>query len=1150
MITASLLAVALLAAAPVVSSPAAGACGASARCRERPPASPSIEVGGSAPDTPESTSAPAACRERRTRAPAAKSERAALPLADLDDFTASVRRFEEEAQALRREVEDLVRMRHDERRRAVADQYEAGLSELEAQERRERVEAIAQFEEFVARYPEDPAYTADAMFRLAELHYEKANDDYEAELAAWREEVRRALADGREPPPEPGKSYAKAIGVYQRLLTGFPGYRNLHAVQYLLAYCLGEMGQAEEAQRAYADLVERYPESPYVQEAWVRIGDFAFDDVRPGALERAVDAFSKLEARPDHRLYPRALYKLGWTFYRLDEHDRAVQAFAKLLDFYAAQAATGAAPVGDVWPEAVQYTAISFSDETWGGVEKAKAFFARLGGRPYEAEIYRRLGDVLFDQGRYAEAVKAYALVLERAPLAPDAPRMKARIALAWSKDGRFDEEAKAREELVATYDEKGAWWQRHRGDPELTREVRDLSERSLVHAATYHHQQAQLHKQAGRKEQAVAEYRAAARVYGQYLERFPHAKNAYELAYQWADCLYDAGQLVEAAKVYARVRDDPADRRLQGDAALAAVLSWQRSVGEAQAAGRLEERRPLTSKERAGEPPRPEPLPPLLAGLVEDSDALVDRLPAHEKAAAAAYKAGEVYYAYNDFAEARCRLEEVVARWPASDVAQYAANLIIESHLAVKDWAAVEAASARLQNAEAAKNRGLAETLQKFKLGGRFNRAMQLMERKEWDEAARLFVALVAEDPKHEFADKALYNAAACHEGARRFESALALQERIHAEYPNSAFADEALFRVAWNAENTYDFEKAVARYLLLVDKYPGSKQRKDALYNAARSLENLQSYDAAASAYARYAALYPDAEDAARTQFHAALVYEKKKEWRREVLAMQDFVRRFSRSKEHELVVQAHLKLALAERELGDDRAARAGYEQAVAEFARRKLEPDKAPLAAAAAAEARFRLAEYDFERFDAIRLPATANAKKLRKALDAKMAELKQVAPQYNEVKKYRRPDWILAAFYRQAYLLERLAQTLYEAPIPPELQQRGQEEFLAAYQDQLSQFAQPYEDQAVQIYAQAIQAARELHVKNDWTRKISESLARYRPKEYPILKDAKGRMMPEDLSPSPIAEAPEGPIAGGSIDRRLGQAMVKPAGDDK
>jgi cellulose synthase operon protein C len=341
-----------------------------------------------------------------------------------------------------------------------------------------------------------------------------------------------------------------------------------------------------------------------------------------------------------------------------------------------------------------------------------------------------------------------------------------------------------------------------------------------------------------------------------------------------------------------------------------------------------------------------------------------------------------------------------------------------------------VEAASARLQRADVARDGALAGTLQKFKLGGRFNRAMQLMERQEWDEAAKLFVALVAEDPRHEFADKALYNAAACHEGARRFESALRLQERIFAEYPQSAFADEALFRVAWNAENTYEFEKAVDRYLLLVERYPASRLRKDALYDAARSLENLQRYGEAAAAFARYAALWPEAEDAARTQFHASLVYEKTREWAREIQALDDFIRRFARSKEHDLVVQAHLKVALARRALGDERGARAGYEQAVAEFSRRKLDPESSPAAAAAAAEARFRLAELDFERFDAVQLPATADPKKLKKALDAKLAELKKVAPQYNEVKRYRRPDWTLAAFYRQAYLLERLAQALY------------------------------------------------------------------------------------------------------------------------
>src|SRR6266498_4716083 len=92
--------------------------------------------------------------------------------------------------------------------------------------------------------------------------------------------------------------------------------------------------------------------------------------------------------------------------------------------------------------------------------------------------------------------------------------------------------------------------------------------------------------------------------------------------------------------------------------------------------------------------------------------------------------------------------------------------------------------------------NPALAASLQKFKLGGRFNRAMQLLEAKDWEEAARLFLALVAEEPRHEFADKALYNAASCYESARRFESALWLYERLAVEYPRADLADEALFR------------------------------------------------------------------------------------------------------------------------------------------------------------------------------------------------------------------------------------------------------------------------------------------------------------------------------------------------------------------
>ncbi len=1124
---------ALLALALVLAPARAPAAVAPARRRPRRAAAPAVApvAQAAAPDLRSYASCRDPGRRQGARTFAARPGEPRAPAlldAEWDAFAIAIERYAEEAGNFREEAQELIKKEFGAKRGFLAENYEQAVGGLEVLERNEREDAIAKFEEFIARYPDDPTFGPDAMFRLAELYYEKANDDHAAQLVEYQEEARRATAEGRDAPAEPVKSYAPSIALYQRLITQFPDYRFTHGVYYLLAYCLGEMGQGDESRVAYQTLIQRFPASPFIPEAWVRLGDWYFDAVEADSLSNAAVAFSRIYAFPEHPLYSRAIYKLGWTYYRMDQFEEAIRAFVYLLDHYVEKSkATGEKAGGDVWPEAVQYAAISFADENWGGVDKAKSFFAENGHRPYEGEVFARLGDVFFEETKYVEAVEAYRHVLALDPFAPDAPRVHARIVQAWSKDRRFDLEAGERENFVAAYEEGGAWWERNKGDPDLLAQVREVSEKSLIRAASFRHAQAQKYKEEGNLEVAVSEYRGAARAYGDYLKRYPHSREAYELTYKFADCLYNALDFEQAARVYARVRDFPNDR-FRAEAAVSAVISWEGEITRLQRLGKLEDRKVLLSTDRKEGAPAVELVPAAWGNLVRDSDAFIELLPRHEKAPAVAYKAAEVFYKYGDFDEARCRFEQVVARHPTTDVAQFSANLIIESYLTQKDWAAVEDASTRLQSAEVAKNKELYTTLQKFKLGGRFNRAMQSMEAKRWDDAARLFLALVAEEPRHEFADKALYNAASCYEAGRRFESALRLYERISVEYPASVLADGALFRVAWNAENTYDFDKAVDRYLALVEQYPKSKHRKDALYNAARSLENLQRYEKAATAFARYALLYPDAEDAARTQFHAALIYEKTQDWKREIQALQEFMKRFSRTKETELLVQANLKIAQAWRELKDEKKARDGYAATLAEFAARGLRAEASPRAAAAAAEARFQLAEIDFAKYDKIALPATTNTKKLKQALDAKFAEAKKVAPQYDDVMRFKRPDWTLAAFYRKAYLLERLAQTIYEAPPPPEFKKKGAEEYLAAYQDGLAQFAQPFEDQAVSVYVQAIEAARKLHVKNEWTKKIGESLSRFRPKEYPVLKEPRARFLADDLAPVAWADTPAGP----------------------
>ena len=107
---------------------------------------------------------------------------------------------------------------------------------------------------------------------------------------------------------------------------------------------------------------------------------------------------------------------------------------------------------------------------------------------------------------------------------------------------------------------------------------------------------------------------------------------------------------------------------------------------------------------------------------------------------------------------------------------------------------------------------------------------------RQKFDEAAGRYIALVDENPKFEFADSALNNAAVCFEKDKRYDSASKMYQRIFDSYPKSSLADTALFRVAVNAERFFDFNKAVL-VPRLVKEYPKSPNRADALQRCVRA-------------------------------------------------------------------------------------------------------------------------------------------------------------------------------------------------------------------------------------------------------------------------------------------------------------------------
>ncbi len=1114
----------------VATGPAPGAPG-----KGRSAVVPKPGGGNQKPKTPAELKAEAAKK--------AAAEMARLP-PELRDVMREVNSFEKQAAEYRQEVQLLVERKYKRKRASLAASYEKAIENLEVLERKDRLDAIAQFEEFLSRYPHEADYTPAAMMRLAELYYEKTEDEYQIAEKAYYKKLDSLPADQRSKvAPLPPKRYEKPIALYQKVITEFPRYQYVDGAYYLLGYLLGEQDEHDAELATFHTLVTKFPKSKFVPEVWLRIGEFYFDadqSVYPGALQKAIAAYKKVLPYKHHPLYDKVLYKLGWTYYRVNDFQDAVNTFSDLLAFYQAKAKKeGEKKVGgDLRAEAIQYTAISFADDKWGSFEKAKQFFADRGHPPYELVVMRRLGDVYYDLTKTDAAVSTYRYVLSRYPDSDDAPAIQKKIVAAYTRNREFQKAFAAQEVLVKNYSVGTPWYRKHQNDPKVVAQARKLTEDSLRASAVFHHKQAQEYRQEGKVELAFSEYKLAASAYGQYLKLYPDAKDRYDFEYYYADTLYNSAQFQAAAKYFGLVRDSNVDNTYLEDSALGAVLSWDKEIQGEEAAGKLTKRPVVTSKNwPADKKVVAEKIPKVELSYVAAADAYVKRLPHGDRAPNVAYKAGEVFYVYGHHAEARKRFEQVVERWPKAEAAQYAANLIIETYLIAKNWKAVEETSAKLLSSAAIKNAGgqVAATFNQFKLGGRFKRAQQLFDAGSYEKAAALYLKLVKEAPHYKYADKAVYNAAVCYEKVLRFESALKLYQKVYQDYPKSALADQALFLVAYNAERAFDYDKAVERYLYLVQDYPQSQQRQGALQNAAILLYLTQHYARAAKQFERYARMYPKADQTPRLLLLAAESREKQGDPRGAIQAYQEFIRRYrhetaSASK----VVDAELKTAKAYESLHESRRAQAAYHATVKLFdaLQPKLKGDDKALAAASdhAAEAQFMIAEAAFKTYDAIKIVAHGRGKRFQRSLkhviDVKKTEAKKVSDLYKQIYQYGRLEWTLAAAYRLGYVLDRFANALLEAPVPHELKRLG-DEYVYAYQDQLSQIAFPIQDQAVKAYAVAAKKAKEAGIVNKWTKLTLESLNRYAPDKWPILKEARDKLVAAPLSPRPLAPTPAG-----------------------
>ena len=983
------------------------------------------------------------------------------------------------------EIQSLLRRTVEERRREIEKRYEPVIQKELEREARNRADAIVLFEEFIKKYPDNEEHTPGAMYRLAELYYERSAVALEKKMIEYEEAI-IAFERGEvsEEPRIPMADFSPTIKLYRDILDKFDDFKYMGAVYYMLGYCLAESGYEEKAVAVWLELLERNIETPYLAELYLRIGDYYFNN---NDLPEAAKYFEKGVEFRESDFFDKILYKLAWTYYRQNFFEKAVASFTELVMFADEMRSQGIDRGQDLRKEAVQYIAISFADEEWGDVDKAIKYFEEdIDGREFEKEVFEQLGKYYSENANYRQAERAYRFILKRHPYYENAPRIHYGMIQMFNQAREFDKASAETAVFAKKYDQDSEWARINRGNATAVLEAAEWARGALLSTASFHHRQAQALRERGEKDKALESYRLAAIAYGEYLIKFPYTSESYDISYSFADTLFQSGDIEMAVVVYERIRDDKNLDKLREDAAFQTFVCynmlWEKS-----------EERNIKSEDKRGKP-----FSLLEKKLIESSDIYFEVAREVEDKPAIAYTVARIFFDHGKFEEAEKRYLRIISEFPQHQASVFAARDIISAYTEKEDWISVARWSKTLTERLAppeAESRELVQEFTTYRAGALFMYAQKLEEEKKYREAAEEYLRLVEENPYDENADKALSNAAINYQREMMFDSALRLHERIYKEYPYSELAPQSLYLVAINAERSFDFERAVEAYQLLYEKYPAYERKSEALHNAGFLLERLKRYREAARYYRLYYSYERDEIEGKEALYMAGYMYWKAGEWRAMIKNFQNFVNTFEAEMEvAHLVMRAYYHIAKAyEDKLNNWRRAREVYQQIVDYYNRYEIASEEAILYVA---ESKFKLIEDEFNAYLKIRIGGR-NEKALEESFKRKIEAMKALEEKYREVLKFPAYEWVLASIYRMGYLFQSFSDALFNADVPPGLSYEEEE----IYIEMLRTEAEPLEERAVALYSSGLERAREVRVFNRWTQRMTERLSALRAAEY-------------------------------------------------
>jgi TolA-binding protein len=865
------------------------------------------------------------------------------------------------------------------------------------------------------KYEQDPKEKPALLFRLAENYFEESQSYFfrgqrlDEKLAKNPENnrLRREVAEQQKKYRKVEDKWRnKAIGMYNRIITEFPRYPDRDVIYFFLSGSLWDLERYKEALKVYRRLIKDYPNSKYIPDAYLAFGEYYFEDAK---LDKALMAYKKVAEFKEAEIYPYALYKQGWCYYNLHEWDKAKDMFKSVIYLYDIETEVTGRKI-EIRKEALNDFTLTYGHH--GSASAAPRVFGRLA--PKEAHgLLTNLAGMYFADGEDKKAILLYNYLIKKEKCSAEVPFYQGRVVDCASRVGNKRYAVREVRKLIDLFrDVKKCIQNPSAREKERLKEARELAEVTLRKLSSIWYKEAKETKQ-----KETFEY--AGEMFGDYLHLFPNSPDAYDMRFAYSELLFHRlGKYGRAASEYAKVvamdlgwlkkhkkcpkkgaapdpkaKNKKKSRKIKRsppctylcDAAYKGVLAHREIVKKER---KQERRRRKEEKKKAGKQGslKKSSIPKGKRRFIRAAEVYLDHCPKDQDICSVRFDIAKTYYDYNHYGVAVRRFDEVVRDCTGDELAEYAANLVLDIYNLKQDWGNLNKYSRRYySNSTLMKNQKLKVFLQKlipqiaFKRIGDMDKVLNRKRKKEKKpplsptrmgyKVARAYIKFVREFPKHDLADEALFNSSVKFEQAERLDLAKKARKKLINEYPTSDLVPGTIFNLAENHERMTEFDEAATLYEKYARTYKKMKglgkavsyEKKDKQRRGKKRKKKKKRKIAKGKQAAKEKRFVGNrrtwnSEDAQAALMNAGIYREALHQWSRAIKDRIEFVDLFPRSEDS---AQVYYSLGLLYEKIKK-------YKQAAAVFSRYsqnyfRADPDRAIAAHMKRAEMLIRLSK---------------------------------------------------------------------------------------------------------------------------------------------------------------------------------------------